>query len=75
VVGQVFLESIPAQRVGRILHVGPYGKEPASFELIAQVLGKAGLAAALTHIEVYLNDPSRTRPDKLKTVLLRELAS
>ena len=74
VVAQVFLESIPAQRAGRILHVGPYGKELASFELIAQVLEKAGLAAAPTHIEVYLNDPSRISPDKLKTVLLRELA-
>ena len=48
-VAQVFLESIPAQRAGRILHVGPYGKEPASFELIAQVLEKAGLPAAPTH--------------------------
>lgn len=74
-VAQVFLESIPAQRAGRILHVGPYGKEPASFDLIAQVLEKAGLPAAPTHIEVYLNDPSRTNPDKLKTVLLRDLAS
>ena len=74
-VAQVFLESILAQRAGRILHVGPYGKEPASFELIAQVLEKAGLPAAPTHLEVYLNDPSRTNPDKLKTVLLRELAN
>ncbi len=63
-----------AQRAGRILHVGPYGKEPASFGLIAQVLDKAGLTPAPTHLEVYLNDPSRTRPDKLRTVLLRELA-
>ena len=74
-VALVFLESIPARRAGRILHVGPYGKEPASFDLIAQVLEKAKLPAAPTHIEVYLNDPSRTNPDKLKTVLLRELAN
>jgi len=45
----------------------------ASFELIAPVLDRAGLAAAPTHIEVYLNDPSRTRPEGLRTVLLREL--
>ncbi|HVV16451.1 MAG TPA: hypothetical protein VHH90_04540 [Polyangia bacterium] len=74
-VAQVFLESVPAQRAGRILHIGPYGNEPASFELIADVLEKAGLRAAPTHIEVYLNDPSRTGPDKLKTVLLRELVN
>lgn len=74
VVPRVFLESIPAQRAGRILHVGPYAKEPASFELIAQALAKSGLVPAPTHIEVYLNDPSRTGADKLKTVLLRELS-
>ena len=56
-----------------MLHIGPYSDEAASFELIAPVLDRAGLAAAPTHIEVYLNDPSRTRPDGLRTVLLREL--
>ncbi len=73
VVPRIFLESIPAQRVGRVLHIGPYSDEAASFELIAPVLVRAGLDAAPTHIEVYLNDPSRTRPDALRTVLLREL--
>jgi len=72
-VHQVFLESVPSQRVGRILHVGPYSEEKASFALISSVLDQAGLEAAPTHIEVYLNDPSRTRPDALETVLLREL--
>lgn len=74
VVPRVFLESIPAQRAGRVLHIGPYGDEPASFDLIAPVLDQAGLSAAPTHIEVYLNDPGRTRPDALRTVLLRELS-
>lgn len=73
VVPRAFLESIPAQRVGRVLHVGPYSDEEVSFALIASVLDRAGLKAAPTHIEVYLNDPSRTRPAALKTVLLREL--
>ena len=74
IVPRIFLETIPAQRAGRILHVGPYREEQASFELIAPVLDRAGLAAAPTHIEVYLNDPGRTRPAALRTVLLREIA-
>ena len=73
VVAHVFLESVPTQRVGRMLHVGPYSDEADSFDLIDTTLGRAGLTPAPTHIEVYLNDPSRTRPDALKTVLLREL--
>ena len=74
VVPRVFLESIPAQRVGRVLHVGPYSEEAASFELIAPVLDRAGLVGAPTHVEIYLNVPGRTRPDALRTVLLRELS-
>jgi hypothetical protein len=75
VVPHVFLESIPAQRLGRVLHVGSYGDEAASFALISTALDRAGLTPALTHIEVYRNDPRRTRPAALETVLLRELAA
>ena len=71
---RIFLETIPVQRVGRVLHIGPYNQEEASFDLIATALTRAGLDAAPTHIEVYLNDPGRTRPAALRTVLLRELA-
>ena len=74
VVPRIFLEALPVQRVGRVLHIGPYNQEEASFDLIASALGRAGLGAAPTHIEVYLNDPGRTRPAGLRTVLLRELA-
>jgi hypothetical protein len=75
VVPHVFLETIPNQRLGRVLHVGPYAKEEASFALIAAALDRAGLTPAPTHIEVYRNDPRRTRPAALETVLLRELAA
>jgi hypothetical protein len=75
VVPHVFLESIPTQRLGRVLHVGPYAEEGASLELISAALDSAGLTPAPTHIEVYKSDPRRTRPAALETVLLRELAA
>jgi hypothetical protein len=71
----IFLESIPTQRLGRILHLGPYSEEDASLALISAALDRAGLTPAPTHIEVYRNDPRRTRPAGLETVLLRELAA
>jgi hypothetical protein len=74
-VAHVFVEAIPAERVGRVLHVGPYASEPTSFARIGAVLADAGLNPAPTHIEVYLNDPRRARPAALRTVLLRELAA
>lgn len=74
-VPHVFVEALPAERVGRVLHIGPYADEPASFARIAGALERAGLKPAPTHIEVYLNDPRRVRPQALRTVLLRQLAA
>jgi hypothetical protein len=73
-VTRVFLEKIPETRCGRILHIGPYADEPRSFAVLAPVIAAAGARASHHHIEVYLGDPRRTAPDKLKTVLLKELS-
>jgi hypothetical protein len=70
---RVALERIPAETMGRVLHVGPYADERASFEKIRAALEAAGRSGGLAHLEVYLSDPRRTRPEKLKTVLLLEL--
>jgi hypothetical protein len=71
---RVALERIPAATMGRILHVGPYADEPASFEKIRALLSASGRSGANAHLEIYLSDPGRTKPEKLKTVLLLELA-
>ena len=73
IAAQVFLEKIPQQRCGRILHVGPYADEPRSFALMKDVLATAGLKAAYHHVEIYMSDPRRVAPAKLKTVLLKEV--
>lgn len=59
----------------RILHVGPYATEPESFERIAAFLADRGLARKPWHVEVYLSDPGRTAPEKLKTALLTKLVA
>lgn len=66
---------LPPVRCGRVLHVGPYSDEGASFARIAAIAKAAGLLPAKAHSEVYLNDPRRTKPEKLKTVLLLELTA
>ena len=57
-----------------MLHVGPYATEGESFARIADMLKGAGIVGGNAHSEVYLNDPRRTKPAQLKTVLLLELA-
>ena len=65
---------IPAQTLGRILHVGPYQDEGRSLSLVRDALRDAGLAPAGPHVEVYLSDPRRVAPARLRTVLLLETA-
>jgi len=69
----VTLERIGAQRVGRALHLGPYSEEARTFDAIEKAMAAAGVKPAFSHIEVYLGDPRRTAPARLKTVLLREV--
>lgn len=69
---KVTLERIPAQVMGRVLHVGPFADEPRSFKKIEGALAVARRKAAFPHLELYLSDPRRTKPAKLRTVLLLE---
>jgi hypothetical protein len=67
------LVDLPAYHMARILHVGPYAAEPESFQVLGEFLAGEGLERALGHVEVYLSDPGRTPPEKLKTSLLVEI--
>ena len=71
---RVRLERIAPAKLGRILHHGPYADEPRSFASLDAEVDVAGLRPARSHLEVYLSDPRRTAPERLRTVLLRELA-
>jgi len=72
--GRVALERIAAKRFGRVLHVGPYADEPRSFERIRAALAAAKAEPEHGHLEIYLNDPGRTAPARLRTVLLLPIA-
>jgi hypothetical protein len=67
--------ALPAARCGRVLHVGPYADEGASFARIAAIARTAGLLPANAHSEIYLNDPRRTKPERLRTILLLDLTA
>ncbi|WP_245976978.1 GyrI-like domain-containing protein [Cryobacterium soli] len=54
----------------QVLHVGSYDDEtPVLARLHGELLPAAGLRERGRHHEVYLGDPRRTAPDKLRTVL------
>ena len=53
----------------QMLHVGPYDQELVSIEALHAYVAEHGLAVAGKHHEIYLSDPGRTAPAKLKTVI------
>ncbi|WP_239254720.1 GyrI-like domain-containing protein [Listeria ilorinensis] len=54
----------------QMLHLGSYDTEPASFEKMAAFAEQNGYTRlSKEHKEIYLSDPRKTDPDKLKTVL------
>lgn len=54
----------------QMLHVGPFENESASFEIMERFAQSEGLIrVSAVHREVYLSDPRKVLPEKLKTVL------
>lgn len=55
------------------MHKGPYDEEPATIEKIHKFLETSGFVTDFSkerrHHEIYLSDPRRTVPEKLKTVI------
>ena len=53
----------------QLLHLGPYSEEGPSLERLHAFITSSGLEFRGRHHEVYLGDPRRSAPEKLKTVL------
>jgi hypothetical protein len=57
----------------QILHVGPYATEPASIQKMEEYASESGYRDRVglggKHHEIYLGDPRRADPSKLKTLL------
>jgi hypothetical protein len=53
----------------QMLHIGPYATEPATVEKMDAYLQAESLQKTGHHHEIYLGDPMRADPAKLKTIL------
>ena len=55
------------------MHLGPYDSEPATIARLEAFIAENGYRADFTatrrHHEIYLSDPRRTSPERLKTVI------
>ena len=60
-----FAEGLAAQ----IMHVGPYSEEAPTIERLHAFVAEQGYELRGRHHEIYLGDPRRTAPERLKTVI------
>ena len=60
-----YREGLSAQ----IMHIGPYAAEEPTIARLHSFIRDNGYELNGKHHEIYLSDPRRTAPEKLKTVL------
>lgn len=57
----------------QVMHIGPYDDEPASVRKLEQFVEdngyKCDIGEERRHHEIYLGDPRRTKPERLRTVI------
>ena len=63
------LERWQEGRCAQVMHVGPYSEERPTIERLHAFIAAAGLKPRGAHHEIYLGDPRRADPARLKTVL------
>jgi hypothetical protein len=68
-VENVKLEQLEEGQCVQMLHVGPYDREPETIALMAAFAKAQGLQVVGPHHEIYLSDPRRVAPERLKTIL------
>ncbi|PWV54267.1 GyrI-like domain-containing protein [Chitinophaga sp. S165] len=66
---QVTLAALAEGKSVQVMHTGPYSEEPATLRLMEDFMRKEGLTWNGRHHEIYLSDPRKTAPDRMRTIL------
>lgn len=73
-VDRLRLDAYTEGRSAQIMHLGPYSAEGPTIQRLHAFIEAEGYALRGKHHEVYLSDPRRTAPDKMKTILRQPVA-
>lgn len=68
-ISSVVLETLKEGSCVQVLHIGPYDAEPATIAQMKELANAEGLSFHGLHHEIYLSDPRRVAPAKLRTIL------
>lgn len=63
------LESVTEGLAAQVLHLGPYSAEGPTIAALHEFIADQGHSLTGKHHEIYLGDPRRSAPEKLKTII------
>lgn len=68
-IGEISFEKFSEGKCAQVLHVGPYLSEPETIAALTDFIKESGLSVNGLHHEIYLSDPRKTAPEKMKTLI------
>ncbi len=66
---KVRLETFREGKAAQILHIGPYSAETPTIQRLHAFIRENGYRLSGKHHEIYMGNPQRSAPEKLKTVI------
>lgn len=72
--GRLRMERFAEGRAAQVMHVGPYSAEEPTIRALHEFIAEQGLELSGKHHEIYLGDPRRSAPEKLRTVIRQPVA-
>jgi hypothetical protein len=66
---EISFEEIAEGKCVQMMHVGPYATEPETINSLMEFIAENGLSISGLHHEIYLSDPRKTEPAKMKTLI------
>ena len=68
-IDKVRFENFTEGKAAQIMHIGPYSAEGPNIQKLHHKIAGIGGKLSGKHHEIYLSDPRRAAPDKMKTVV------
>ncbi len=68
------LEVLEEGEALQVMHHGPYAEEGPTIAALHAAIADAGLVLRGAHHEIYLSDPRRSAPEKMRTILRQPVA-
>jgi hypothetical protein len=67
-------ESLHEGLCAQIMHLGPYSEEKPTIEKLHSCIKQNGYVLSGRHHEIYLSDPRKSAPEKMKTIIRQPIS-